>query len=98
MDSPAPKTTSDPLGRGEPHPDAGTPCAEPERRALLVPYALGRLGEDEALDFEVHLLMCETCFKDVKILDKASRLIREHRRKHPEADDLPDESEGAPRA
>ena len=53
-------------------------CADPVGRSLLVPYALSECTEDQALDFEAHLLGCDACFGDLKCLDRAGSLIREH--------------------
>ena len=71
----------DPL-RGEvappPAPRPGD-CSNVAARALLVPYALSQCPETEATTFEAHLLTCDSCFKDLKCLDRASRLILEAR-------------------
>jgi hypothetical protein len=42
-----------------------------------LPYALSRCSENDALGFEAHLLACETCFQDLKTLDRAGKLIQE---------------------
>jgi hypothetical protein len=52
-------------------------CRVPAARMLLLPYALSQCREAEALRFEAHLLACETCFSDLKTLDRAGALIRE---------------------
>jgi hypothetical protein len=46
-------------------------------RSLLVPYALSRCGEDEAVTFEAHLLACQSCFQSLKTLDRAGNLIQQ---------------------
>ena len=51
-------------------------CSESERSLLLL-YALQGCLDDEALDFEAHLLGCETCFQDLKTLDRARTLVQE---------------------
>ena len=51
-------------------------CQEGERSLLLL-YALQGCLDDEALDFEAHLLGCETCFQDLKTLDRARSLVQE---------------------
>ena len=54
-----------------------TPCCDRPERSLLLLYALSRCAEEEALDFEAHLLDCDACFEDLKTLDRARTLIRE---------------------
>ena len=44
---------------------------------MLLLYALSGCLEDEALDFEAHLLGCEACFEDLKTLDRARVLVQE---------------------
>ena len=51
-------------------------CQDPVSRALLVPYALGTCSDAEAEGLEAHLLACETCFQDLKVLDRAGALLR----------------------
>lgn len=46
-----------------------------KERALLVPYALTGCRPDEAVTFEAHVLECEACFEDLKLLDRAAALI-----------------------
>ena len=53
------------------------PCCDRPTRALLLPYALSQCPEEEAVCFEAHLLVCEACFQDLKVLDRAGVLIRE---------------------
>ncbi len=49
-------------------------CSRRER-SLLVPYALTGCRPDEGALFEAHMLQCEACFKDLKLLDRAAALI-----------------------
>jgi hypothetical protein len=51
-------------------------CQSPSR-SLLLPYALSRCTEDEAVAFEAHLLACGSCFQALKTLDRAGTLIRQ---------------------
>jgi len=44
-------------------------------RALLVPYALTGCRPQEGVAFEAHLLQCEACFEDLRLLDRAAALI-----------------------
>lgn len=44
-------------------------------RALLVPYALTGCRPDEGLAFEAHVLVCDACFEDLTLLDRAAALI-----------------------
>ena len=55
----------------------GCSCNEPQERSLLLLYALSACLDDEALDFEAHMLGCETCFEDLKTLDRARLLVQE---------------------
>lgn len=55
----------------------GPACADPAARALLLPYALSRCTDDESFDFEVHVLCCAACFRDLKRLDLAGSLLHE---------------------
>jgi hypothetical protein len=52
-------------------------CADPQARALLLPYVLSRTEEAESVFFEAHLLACEACFRDLKLLDRVGSLIQE---------------------
>ena len=54
-----------------------TACPDPQERQMLLLYALSGCLEDEALDFEAHLLGCEACFEDLKTLDRARALVQE---------------------
>jgi anti-sigma factor RsiW len=64
-------------------------CGDSRKRVLLVPYVLARLQDRRAEVFEAHLLQCEACFRDLKILDRATRLVREHLRLDPHGLDDP---------
>lgn len=52
-------------------------CNDPQERQLLLLYVLSGCLDDEALDFEAHLLGCEACFEDLKTLDRARVLVQE---------------------
>ena len=49
-------------------------CSKRER-ALLVPYALTGCRQDEGVAFEAHMLQCDACYEDLKLLDRAAALI-----------------------
>jgi hypothetical protein len=53
-------------------------CINPEVRRLLVPYAISRCRESEAVRFEAHMLACPVCFRDLKTLDRAGALLKSH--------------------
>jgi anti-sigma factor RsiW len=42
---------------------------------LLLRYAQSEVSETEAIHVESHMLDCATCFRDLKILDRARRLV-----------------------
>ena len=63
--------TSHPAASGD------TCCSGAAERSLLLLYALSGCLDEEALDFEAHLLECEACFQDLKTLDRAGVLVRE---------------------
>jgi hypothetical protein len=66
------------VGQSSPgKPSAAAGCTDSPARSLLLPYALSRCGENDALRFEAHVLECETCFQDLKALDRAGTLIQE---------------------
>jgi len=46
-------------------------------RKQLLPYALSACGEEEAIDVEVHLLGCPSCFRDLRCLGRVGRLLRD---------------------
>ena len=52
-------------------------CNDPEARPRLLPYALSACTDDESLEFEVHLLGCPACFRDLRSLGRVGRLLRE---------------------
>ena len=52
-------------------------CTDPEVRPHLLPYALSTCSEEESFEFEVHLLGCAACFRDLRSLGRMSRLLRE---------------------
>jgi hypothetical protein len=52
-------------------------CESPEKRNLLLPYALAKCSEDEAVTFEAHMLACASCFQALKTLDRAGNLLRQ---------------------
>ena len=54
-----------------------TACPDPQERQMLLLYALSGCLDDEALDFEAHLLGCDSCFEDLKTLDRARTLVQE---------------------
>jgi len=62
---------------GDPAAVTEAACCDQPERALLLLYALSSCSEEEALDFEAHLLDCDTCFEDLKTLDRARMLVRE---------------------
>ena len=79
-------TQQAPLGASGAHEaqsDAGPACPDSEARARLVPYALSTLSDEEAIAFEAHLLLCPTCFEDLKVLDRAGVVLREFTQGHP---------------
>lgn len=59
-------------------------CAHTARR-LLVPYGLWQCSEDDALEFETHLMTCSSCFEDLKHLAHAAELIEEHSQRAPQS-------------
>lgn len=72
------------VAKGSPAPRPGgrrgvrsSGCREPDVRALLLPYALSRCTEKEAVAFEAHLLGCAACFRDLKCLVRLGTLLRE---------------------
>jgi anti-sigma factor RsiW len=73
VDSTSPASPLEPEIPPEPHPG---PCVVLEARRLLLPYVLGGCAEIEAQVFEAHLLSCEACFQDVKLMDRAASLVR----------------------
>ncbi len=38
---------------------------------------MSECGDEEAFDFEVHLLGCAACFRDLRSLGRMGRLLRE---------------------
>ncbi len=64
-------------GKAEPRDgeSARRPMCSKKERALLLPYALTGCRPDEGITFEAHLLDCDACFADLKVLDKAAVLI-----------------------
>jgi len=72
-----PEAPTPPDGRPASDGSAISACRDVVGRALLVPYALSRCPEEQALAFEGHLLTCEACFQDLKVLDRAGVLLRE---------------------
>lgn len=63
-----------PLAR-MPRPKRG--CDELLRRAHLLPYLQASASDADANAFEAHLLRCAVCFRDLKALARARRLIDE---------------------
>ena len=76
MSRSAPHSTSNPSGAGASGAREPPACRDEEARALLVRYVLARCSEEEAIRFEGHLLLCDLCFEDVKVLDRAGILLR----------------------
>lgn len=67
--------------------ETATACAHKARR-LLVPYGLWQCDEDDALEFEAHLMACSACFEDLKHLAHAAELIEEHSQRTPQSPHL----------
>lgn len=51
-------------------------CCDAVTREHLVPYAFGTCDEDASLSFEAHLLDCDACYEDLKVLDRARELVQ----------------------
>jgi hypothetical protein len=50
-------------------------CTHDNKYIAIADYVSGNLQEAEQLEFEAHLLECDECFENVKVLEKASLLI-----------------------
>lgn len=44
----------------------------------MVPYALSQCTESEGDAVETHLLGCDLCFEDLRVLDRAGEILAEH--------------------
>ncbi len=53
-------------------------CVDPGLGRLLVEYECGLLSPGEAFRFEVHLLDCDACFRDL-VQDTAVAAVLAHR-------------------
>jgi len=54
-------------------------CTDPDLGALLQAYGLNALSEDDFKRFEIHLLECEHCFKQLKRFEQVAPLLRSDR-------------------
>ena len=54
-----------------------SPCSNPELEQKLHAYELGMLPDADREMVEVHLLECESCYSEIKKLEKASALLRD---------------------
>jgi hypothetical protein len=50
-------------------------CIDPERGRLLLDYVLKNLGEAESMEFETHILECDTCYEDFTALLRTSNYL-----------------------
>jgi hypothetical protein len=50
-------------------------CIDPKIGILLHAYELKLLGEDDASRFEMHLLKCRHCFKEVQLFSEESNIL-----------------------
>ena len=66
-----PKSANAETRRGEHH----VAMCNHIHRELLLPYALTGTSPSDGIDFEAHLLGCDACFADLKILDRAAAVI-----------------------
>jgi hypothetical protein len=64
---------------------SGLRCFDSKVRALLLSYAFSGCEEDDAVAFEVHVLSCEACYRDLQCLHRASDLLGEFRTSAPQA-------------
>ena len=53
-----------------------TSCTDPRSGALLHAYELGILSEEDTQRFEAHLIVCDSCFEEVKRFTARSDLLR----------------------
>jgi len=51
-------------------------CIAPKWGAFIGPYCFGDLGQAQKRDFEIHLLECDSCWKQVDDLDPAVEVLR----------------------
>ena len=54
-----------------------SPCSNPELEQKLHAYELGMLPDTDREMVEVHLVECESCYSEIKKLEKASALLRD---------------------
>ena len=54
-----------------------SPCSNPELEQKLHAYELGMLPGADREIVEVHLLECESCYSEIKKLEKAAALLRD---------------------
>ena len=54
-----------------------SPCSNPELEQKLHAYELGMLSDADREMVEVHLVECESCYSEIKELNKAAALLRD---------------------
>lgn len=52
------------------------PCSNPKLALKLHAYELGMLSDSDRESVEVHLVECESCYREIKELDDAATLLR----------------------
>jgi hypothetical protein len=51
-------------------------CSDPNLGALLPLYEIGGLSEEDTKKFELHMMKCDYCLKEVRIFQKYSTVLR----------------------